>query len=374
MERRFGHRDNFHAAESDVVDGHARRSTMADDSCFPASFLPPPAPATDISDPSPTIRGEEWRRDHTLRKSHWLCRTCNVAIERTIAACETCKAADISSSELRAEDMLPLVAALRASGSSLKSLDVSHNPIGSAGVAALSSVLSSLPALTHLNLAATCASDAGAVALADALTPGESCHKGCPTLRDLSLMGCSIKDRGGSAFASLLTHDNAPPLVALSLGWNNIRGDAARGLAAAALASPHLESFCGLPIGLLRAGKLPPVPPLSERDSRRRPAIAAAEELHLNGHGCGSPGAFAVAALLPNLHRKTPLSAVVMPFQDLKDEGAVAVAEAAYKACGSKLQFLMLSRNDVGHEATGTIRKLMPELDDFHLRINNRGG
>ena len=63
-----------------------------------------------------------------------------------------------------------------------------------------------------------------------------------------------------------------------------------------------------------------------------------------------------------------------MPFQDLKDEGAVAVAEAAYKACGSKLQFLMLSRNDVGHEATGTIRKLMPELDDFHLRINNRGG
>ena len=137
----------------------------------------------------------------------------------------------------------------------------------------------------------------------------------------------------------------------------------------------RLERFCGLPLGLLRAGALPPVPPLTERDRARRPSIDANEELHLQGCGCGAAGACAVAALLPTLvaARKRPLRAVVMPFQDLGDEGAEAVARACAAACPS-LDFLMLSRNDVGHEATQRVRALLPNLDDFHLRVNNRGG
>ena len=62
-----------------------------------------------------------------------------------------------------------------------------------------------------------------------------------------------------------------------------------------------------------------------------------------------------------------------MPYQALGDEGAEAVASAAAACCPS-LQFLMLSRNDVGHEAAARIRSLFPHLDDFHVRINNRGG
>ena len=105
----------------------------------------------------------------------------------------------------------------------------------------------------------------------------------------------------------------------------------------------------------------------------RRPAIDPAEELHLNGCGCGSPGAHALAAFLPRLPQRRELKALVLPFQDLGDEGAEAVVSAAAASCPA-LTFLMLSRNDVGEDASSRIRRVLPLLDDFHLRINNRGG
>ena len=77
-----------------------------------------------------------------LRKScDWLCRTCNVAIERTIAACETLQGGHLVERAPRGGDMLPLVAALRVSGSSLKSLDVQSQSYWVRLLAALSSVL-----------------------------------------------------------------------------------------------------------------------------------------------------------------------------------------------------------------------------------------
>ena len=313
------------------------------------------------------LAGDVWRRDAALRKSHWLCRSCDLAIARETAACATCGAADFSSSELRAEDATRLAARLAPLGVRLRTLDVSHNPMGSAGVIAIVSALDALTALTQLDLAATCAADEGAVALAEALHE-RGC---CPQLRVLSLLGCAVKARGGAAFARWLSHSSPSALVDLGLGWNAIRGDAARELAAAALACPHLEQFCGLPIALLRNGVLPPVPPLSERDRLRRPTIDPSNELHMQGCGCGSAGAFAVASLLPRLPRS--LRAIVMPYQDLGDEGAVAIAEAAAAEC-PHLSFLMLSRNEVSEAATARIRTLIPKLDAFHLRVNNRGG
>eukprot|EP00966_Prymnesium_polylepis_P170511 3941679-Prymnesium_polylepis.1 len=55
------------------------------------------------------------------------------------------------------------------------------------------------------------------------------------------------------------------------------------------------------------------VPPLTDRDRMRRPVIPPAEELHLQGHGGGMPGALVVAALIPLLPRG--VTAVCMPFQ-----------------------------------------------------------
>ena len=310
--------------------------------------------------------GDQWRRDPILRESHWLCRACNVAISRD-ATCSACHSCDLSSSELSTADAALLATRLRHCGAALRSLDVSHNPLGAPGVALIAAALAHLPALTALNLAATCASDEGTIAIADALARPTSCSH----LRVLSLMGASVKSAGGQALSRMVHNEASPKLEDLGLGWNQIRGEAARELAAAAVASPRLDRFCGLPIGALRNGLLPPVPPLTERDQRRRPPIEAGKELHLSGCGCGAPGAFAVAALLSRL--PPSVSAVVMPHQDLGDEGAVAVAEAAARAF-PQLSFVMLSRNDVGHEATAQIRRLIPHLDDFHLRVNNRGG
>ena len=66
------------------------------------------------------LAGDVWRRDAALRKSHWLCRSCDVAIARETAACATCGAADFSSSELRAEDATRLAARLAPLGVRLR--------------------------------------------------------------------------------------------------------------------------------------------------------------------------------------------------------------------------------------------------------------
>ena len=246
----------------------------------------------------------------------------------------------------------------------MTSLDLSHNAFGPDGAIQVSSALASTPALLHLNLSATGAGDAGAVAIARVLQSSAYC-----TLRKIQLIGCSVKDEGGRAFAALLLAGRQ--LETLDLGWNSIRGEAAVLLGhAAAESAPTLAQFNGLPISLLKSGRLPPVPPLTDRDRRRRPIIDPEVELHLQGTGCGAPGAHAISKLLPVLPQ---LAAIVMPYQDLRDEGGVVLATAAAKYC-PQLTFMMLSRNDISAAATGKIRALIPRLDDFHLRVNNRGG
>ena len=215
----------------------------------------PPAPLPPGCHPA-----DVWRREHTVRKSHWLCRTCDIAVPRDEPECSTCHCSNFSQSDLRAEDAARLAHRLRACPA-LRSLDVSHNGIGASGVASLAAALPMLASLTRLDLSATCASDDGAIALVDAL----AAHATCPHLHELSLIGCAVKDRGGAAFARLLA-SGTPPLTHLGLGYNQIRADAARALAHAAVRAPRLVRFNGLPIATLREGQLPPVPPLSERD------------------------------------------------------------------------------------------------------------
>ena len=243
----------------------------------------------------------------------------------------------------------------------LRALDLSDNRLLAEGASALAGALGSLPVLELLDLAGTGAGDKGASALALALG-------GSARLRSLQLMGCFIKSAGGAAIAQAVP--TLPSLEDLGLGWNHVCGEAAVALSRAALAAPRLRRLSGVPLGLLARGSLPEVPPRVGRQLTRRPAFGPAEELNLQGHGCGAPGAYALAALLPRL---PPLKALCLPYQDLGDEGAVAVASAAV-ACGLPLTFVMLSRNDVTNEGHARLQQLLPHLDDFHLRTNAGGG
>lgn len=344
----------------------------------PAETLPcrkASPPAATLARPAELLGGggtqwtsQDWRRNAALRKTHWLCHQCDRVSSREMVACPTCHATDLSSSSLSAADAALLASRLERCPL-LRDIDVSHNPLGPKGVEAIARTLVALPSLTRLQLSGTGASDAGAVAVAEALSAAhENAGGRWPPLRELGLMGCSIKAQGAASFTALLR--SGMPFLDLGLGWNKIDGDAAKALAHAAVSARQVERFCGLPIGDLRRGQLPPVPPLSERDRARRPQIDPAAELYLQGCGCGAPGGHAVAALLPRL---PPLRAIVMPFQDLRGEGAEAIAVAASQAC-PQLSFLMLSRNDVDGKAYDRIEELFPQLDTFHLRVNNRGG
>ena len=398
----------------------------------------PPEPAPADTGQQGAIDGSLWRIDHDLRRTHWLCEHCNVALPReTAILCTRCGCASHASSHLDAAAAAQLFSHLSEAraANSLVALDVSHNPLGAVGAAALARLLRSLPFLTSLDCSGTSASDAGAIAICDALRSdhagrsGNQCHGkppmegAAPPLRTLNLMGCSIKSAGAAALARLLssaprsdgyvdaeeeplgspprlrevsTRRNRrggsdqpssrvrgalPSLVELGLGWNQIRGPEAKLVADAVLGfrSGQLQVFCGMPVGRMRTGELPPVPPLSEFNCQRRPTVEAGEELHLQGGGCGPAGAYVVASMLPLLAAKggqagrPPLRAVVMPFQSLGDEGAEEIARACALHC-PQLSFLMLSRNEVSHEATCRIRELLPHLDELRLRINNRGG
>lgn len=324
------------------------------------SILPPPPPVS-LSG-SGCLPGREWRTNHVIRQSHWLCRVCELAYQRSTLACGRCHAADHSSSALTAETLRRILE-LMPGCASLTALDLSHNALGARGVAAVAHALPSARSLVSLNLSATGAANEGAVAIAAALSAPAA-----PPVRKLQLVGCFINEEGGEAFAMLLRTRGS--LEELNLGWNAIRGEGARALAEAAVKAPLLASVCGVPLAVLRQGRLPAVPPLTERDLRRRPAIEPSAELHLQGHGCGAPGAHAISQLLPRLPR---LLALVMPYQDLKDEGAETIARAAAEHC-PQLKFVMLSRNEVSASATDRIRQLLPQLDNWHLRLNNRGG
>ena len=181
--------------------------------------------------------------------------------------------------------------------------------------------------------------------------------------------------RGGSDQPSSRVRGALPSLVELGLGWNQIRGPEAKLVADAVLGfrSGQLQVFCGMPVGRMRTGELPPVPPLSEFNRQRRPTVEAGEELHLQG-AAAARGAYVVASMLPLSPRRGSgdglLRAVVMPFQSLGDEGAEEIARRA--RCTAK-PFLMLSRNEVSHEATCRIRELLPHLDELRPHQQPRG-
>ena len=204
---------------------------------------------------------------------------------------------------------------------------------------------------------------------AQAIAVADTAHR-LPSLRTLSLVGSHIGSAGGAALAAAMRAEGFPPLTALQLGYNPIVGSAARALAEAVFDMPSILDFSGIPLGRLRAGALPPVAPLTERERMRRPAYEDGEaELQLQGHGFGVPGARVLVRFLPDFPR---LRAICVPYQALGSEGAEIIAEGAARA-GLNLEFLMLSRNDVGGGAAERIGEMFPRLDEYHLRMNDGG-
>lgn len=75
------------------------------------------------------------------------------------------------------------------------------------------------------------------------------------------------------------------------------------------------------------------VPPLTDRDRMRRPLIPPSQELHLQGHGFGDPGALVLAAslkLLPN-----NISAICLPFQGVSKAHLISGASLSESFSGA---------------------------------------
>ena len=87
------------------------------------------------------------------------------------------------------------------------------------------------PEATHLSQSDACIGDEGTRELCARLAQHAN-------LTSLDLRGCQIHAAGAAAIAALLLHQSAPPIVTLSLEWNNIgTSDAGPKALAAALAT-----------------------------------------------------------------------------------------------------------------------------------------
>jgi len=248
-----------------------------------------------------------------------------------------------------------------AANPSLTRLDGCGIPLGGEGLARLARAISETrPPLCVLSLSNCQGVNVGTAAIAEAIGSSQM-HQ----LHTLDLMGNGIGKRGALAIVAALP--SLPKLTHLGLGWNeNIKGAPAHALAQFAIEA-RLDSFCGLPLAALRRGQLPPMPP--PRPGLRRPFFGPDEELHLQGHGCGPAGAIVVAGIIPQLRG---LRAISMHYQCLGDEGALIVAKAAANY-PSRMEFVMLSRNDISQAAQPKIAAMFPHLDTDHLRMNDGG-
>lgn len=111
---------------------------------------------------------------------------------------------------------------------SLRRLDLEGNLFGNAGASALAEALTSggLSGLEALNLKSNCFSDSGVVALSAALRTGSS-----PSLSCLDLSGNGIACEGAVALAMVIAGGHCS-LQSLSLAWNNLSDEGATAFAA----------------------------------------------------------------------------------------------------------------------------------------------
>ena len=215
--------------------------------------------------------------------------------------------------------------------STLTRLDLSKNSIGDAGAVALAQALHHNSTLTRLDLSKNSISDAGAVALAQALHHNS-------TLTELDLLKSSISDAGAVALAQALHHNST--LTRLDLSKNSI-GDA--GAVALAQALHHNSTLTRLD--------------LSKNSISDAGAVALAQALHhnstltqlyLSNNSISDAGAVALAQAL---HHNSTLTLLYLSNNNITDAGAEALAQALHR--NSTLKGLKLYDNDgIGEEGT----------------------
>ena len=183
-------------------------------------------------------------------------------------------------------------------------VNLSNNSISDAGAVALAQALHHNSTLTDLNLSNNSISGAGAVALAQALHHNS-------TLTDLNLSHNSISGAGAVALAQALHHNST--LTDLNLSHNSISG---AGAVALAQALHHNSTLT---------------------------------ELDLSNNSIGDAGA---AALAQALHHNSTLTKLFLSNNSIIDAGAVVLAQALHR--NSTLTELHLCNNsisDTGVEA-----------------------
>ena len=210
-------------------------------------------------------------------------------------------------------------------------VNLSNSSISDAGAVALAQALHHNSTLTQLNLSNNSISDAGAVALAQALHHNS-------TLTHLYLSNNSISDAGAVALAQALHHNST--LTHLYL-FNNSISDA--GAVALAQALHHNSTLTHLY--------------LSNNSISDAGAVALAQALHhnstltqlnLSNNSISDAGAVALAQAL---HHNSTLTHLYLSNNSISDTGAVALAQALHH--NSTLTKLHLYGNDgIGEEGT----------------------
>ena len=167
-------------------------------------------------------------------------------------------------------------------------------------------------ALMHLQLSSNQLGDAGATALASALTP-TTLTSSAPGLVELELSDAAIRGEGGAALARMLTRNSS--LLRLDLSWNAVRGKGGTNLIKAIRAFCSLRSLNLAWNGLGSAGQL-----LGEELANNDTLI----ELDVS---CCRLGRKEGEAIAPGLLVNTRLERLVMDGNFLC-EGAVALHQA----------------------------------------------
>jgi Ran GTPase-activating protein (RanGAP) involved in mRNA processing and transport len=137
---------------------------------------------------------------------------------------------------------IAIAVGLKSPDSSIATLDLTKNKIGTEGAAALGDALRTNTTLTDLGVAKNPLGDAGCAAIADAV--GANTESG---LRRLDLSQCSFGDEGATALADALETDGGKQwgtqISALFLGRNAISDEGADVLADALEDSIYLKEL-----------------------------------------------------------------------------------------------------------------------------------
>ena len=239
--------------------------------------------------------------------------------------------------------------------STIQELDLSNNSISDDGAVALAQTLHHNSTIQELDLYNNSISDDGAVALAQALHHNS-------TMQELDLYNNSISDDGAVALAQTLHHNST--MQKLDLSDNSISDDGAVALAQALHHNSTLDML-----------------DLSNNSISDAGAVALAQALHhnstldmlyLSNNSISDAGAVALAQAL---HHNSTMRWLYLSNNSISDAGAVALAQSLHH--NSTLIVLYLSNNSISDDGAVALAQALHHnytLRSLRLHGNNAIG